>query len=167
ERWGKCGDRHERRPADVHHRGVHFTGSPSRARGRRVKPVPTREGEGARPSGRLPGGLLAFLSFVVPGVGQLAARRWIRGSLMLLLTLATIAALVAYERGSSTGSLAGTIVRKDVLIGLLVVNVVVYLLHAACMVDAWRLGRHGSLASALVLAVLLVIAVAPHAALAF
>ena len=47
---------------------------------------------------RVPGALLAACSLIVPGAGQMLARRWVRGVLMLVAVALAAAAAVAYLR---------------------------------------------------------------------
>lgn len=117
---------------------------------------------------RVPGALLAACSLIVPGAGQMLARRWVRGVLMLVVATAAGIGLVAYLRDQSLGSLAGEIVRREVLIGIFAANAAVFLLRAVCIVDAYRLGRRGSrVLQAAVLTVLLALAATPHAVIAY
>jgi LCP family protein required for cell wall assembly len=116
---------------------------------------------------RVPGVVYAACSLLVPGAGQIAARRYVRGALMVLVAIALAVGLAMYVRGQSLGSLASDIVDRDVLIGVFVVNAVIYVLRAACVVDAYRLGRRGRRSvQALVLAGVLALAAVPHAAIA-
>lgn len=122
--------------------------------------------EGGR--SRVPGAILAACSLILPGAGQMLARRWVRGALMLLAVALAGAIAAAYMRNQSLGSLAGEIVRREVLIGVFVANAVIFLLRAVCIVDAYRLGRRGSrVLQAAVLAALLTLAAAPHAVVAY
>ena len=117
---------------------------------------------------RVPGAVLGACSLILPGAGQMLARRWVRGVLMLIIATAAGIGLVAYLRDQSLGSLAGDIVRREVLIGIFAANAAVFLLRAVCIVDAYRLGRRGSrLLQAGVLAALLALAAVPHAAVAY
>ena len=116
----------------------------------------------------MPGAVLGACSLILPGAGQLLARRWVRGVLMLLVATAAGIGLIAYLRDQSLGSLAGDIVRREVLIGIFAANGAVFLLRAVCIVDAYRLGRRGSrVLQAGVLAALLALAAVPHAAVAY
>ena len=117
---------------------------------------------------RVPGAVLGACSLILPGAGQMLARRWVRGVLMLLVATAAGIGLIAYLRDQSLGSLAGDIVRREVLIGIFAANGAVFLLRAVCIVDAYRLGRRGSrVLQAGVLAALLALAAVPHAAVAY
>jgi len=125
------------------------------------------EGDAAGRGRRVPGAVYAACSLVVPGAGQLLARRYVRGALMVLAAIALVVGLVLYVRGQSLGSLASDIVDRDVLIGVFVANAVIFVLRAVCIVDAYRLGRRGRRpVQALVLAGFLAVAAAPHAAIA-
>lgn len=128
-----------------------------------------------RPRDTYPRRLLrAFLSFLVPGTGQLLAGARRRGFVMLAIVgVILVAGLVLLSRG--TDSILSYAVQPKVLLGLVGFNVLLLLFRVFAMVDAYltvktgtyspprprgmRLGLVGA-----VLALLLILTIGPHAA---
>ena len=77
-----------------------------------------------RPPLRASRALAAFLSFLVPGTGQLVAGRVIAGLLFLLpVVVAIVAGVIA--AGGDRGRLAGVLVQPSVLLGIVLLLFVV------------------------------------------
>jgi LCP family protein required for cell wall assembly len=114
-------------------------------------------------------GLAAFLSFVLPGLGQSSTGRIRRGLFFAIPTLAVPAlglALLLRDRVA----MLGILLEPGVLETLLAINVVLAAFHLLAVIDAHRLARRrrgGSWtkASAFVLTALLLATVALHGAL--
>jgi polyisoprenyl-teichoic acid--peptidoglycan teichoic acid transferase len=82
----------------------------------------------------------AVLSFVLPGLGQLALGRVRRGLLIVIPAVAVCAAAVAIA-AAGPRALLETLVRRDVLVGLLVLNFVLAAYHLAAIADAFEVAR--------------------------
>lgn len=115
-------------------------------------------------------GVAAFLSFLLPGLGQTSAGRLRRGILFAIPALAVpIVALAVVLRGRL--ATLGFLLSPGVLEALLAVNVALGAYHVLAIIDAHRLAsrRHGSGAwtrlSATVLVALLLATVALHGAI--
>ena len=82
--------------------------------------------------------MAAFLSFLLPGLGQIYAGRLGRGIAMAvpILAVATVTLIVA---GTGWSRVLDLLVRTEVLVLLLVANVVLFAYHVAAVVDAHRL----------------------------
>jgi LCP family protein required for cell wall assembly len=80
----------------------------------------------------------AFLSFLLPGLGQIYAGRLGRGIAMAvpILAVATVTLIVA---GTGWSRVLDLLVRTEILVLLLVVNLVLFAYHAVAIVDAHRL----------------------------
>jgi LCP family protein required for cell wall assembly len=87
-------------------------------------------------------GIAAFLSFLVPGLGQAWAGEGIRGLVVALPFVAAIAlaAGTVFAAGGLIG-LAGIVVEPAVLVALLVVDVLFLLYRAWAIIDAQRVAR--------------------------
>jgi hypothetical protein len=95
-------------------------------------------------AGRAPNAFMAgFLSFLVPGTGQLYAGRLRRGITMLAVTLVVAAAVLAVWLQGSIFVLR-LVVQPDVLLALLVANALFFVFHVHCVVDAYRGARRPS-----------------------
>src|SRR5687767_12884013 len=79
----------------------------------------------------------AFLSFVLPGLGQLYAGRFRRGIALAVPALAAVA-LVLVAAGAGWSRVLDLLVRTDVLVLLLLANLVLLAYHVAAVVDAHR-----------------------------
>ena len=127
----------------------------------------------SRPRDSYPARLLrAFLSALIPGLGQLVAGGRRRAFLLLAIFAAvTVAAVVILTRGIDT--LVGWALQPTVLLALLIADVVLMLVRMFAVIDAWLTAKAGSLrpvrlsggrmllmASGLV--IILVFTVAPH-----
>ncbi|MFI5254961.1 MAG: LCP family protein [Candidatus Limnocylindrales bacterium] len=110
--------------------------------------------------------LAAFLSFLVPGLGQLVSGRVRQGLTFLLPVLFLVALAIAMVLGDHI-RLLGFLVRPEVLLGLFLLNVLFLIWRAAAIVDAWRSNHPGRVRvnalSTIVLAVLLLVTVGTHA----
>jgi LCP family protein required for cell wall assembly len=95
--------------------------------------------EGRKPQPASPG-LAAFLSFVFPGLGQVALGALQRGFILALPLLAFIV-LVALLALLDRGDAIGAIVKPEVVLGLVVFDVVLGLIHLVAIGDAYRLAR--------------------------
>lgn len=106
--------------------GLSESGSPSPTRpSRRFRPSPT---------------LAAFLSLLVPGMGQLAAGRIIRGVLVALPAVGVVVvSATLFARGRVDA--VATLVSPGVLDGILIANVVLAVYHAWAIFDARRVAR--------------------------
>jgi polyisoprenyl-teichoic acid--peptidoglycan teichoic acid transferase len=84
--------------------------------------------------------LAALLSFLLPGAGQLYVGRPRRALFFLVPALIVWVALLA---GLAAGwwAVFGLLVRPAVLNALLIVNVLLFLLHGAAVIDAYALAR--------------------------
>jgi LCP family protein required for cell wall assembly len=107
--------------------------------------------------------IAAVLSALIPGAGQLYARKPVRAALFFVPTLAvTLGAFLFVDRGAL--GMAGLLVRPSFLTGLLILDVVLLVWRIAAVMDAFLLlsvdGERGWLAVPLSL-LLLVVAV-PH-----
>jgi LCP family protein required for cell wall assembly len=108
--------------------------------------------------------LAATLSFVVPGLGQLALGSVRRGLLYLL----PVAALVAFGAAVAAPDLVrflGSLVRPDVLVGVFILNICLFAWRGLAIVDAWRTAAEGTPRGALttlVVVALLLVTAATH-----
>lgn len=106
---------------------------------------------------------------IVPGAGQLLAKRWWRGAAMLAVTAALVTAAAVATTGGAA-PLASLLVRPDALVALLAGNVALAVFRLAAAVDAFRLviGGHLAgvgqrLAAGIVVIALAAATAAPHA----
>lgn len=109
-----------------------------------------------RPPLRASRALAAFLSFLVPGTGQLVAGRVIAGLLFLLpVVVAIVGGVIA--AGGDRGRLAGILVQPSVLLGIVIGDVVVFLWRSAAILDAWwrAKGPRTSVSTAVLVTVLM------------
>lgn len=102
----------------------------------------TGQAEGAaRRRSRWPGPLAAaFLSFLLPGLGQAASGAWRRG-LVLFAPIVLIAATAIAYAGRGLGYLVGSLLQPSVLLGLIVLNIALIGYRLLVMLDAYRLAR--------------------------
>jgi polyisoprenyl-teichoic acid--peptidoglycan teichoic acid transferase len=127
----------------------------------------------SRPRDSYPARLLrAFLSAIIPGLGQLLAGVRRRGFFLLaIFVVVTVAAIIILTRG--TDAIVGWALQPRVLLTLLVIDIVVMLVRMFAVVDAWLTAKAGSLKPArpsgprmlltgALLALILVFTVAPH-----
>ncbi len=87
------------------------------------------------------GTLRALLSFILPGLGQVAGGRVVRGLLLAAFPIAVFVGIVATTISAlATGfdSILDLLLRPDVLAGLLVANAALAAIHAFSIVDAYR-----------------------------
>lgn len=82
----------------------------------------------------------AFLSFLLPGLGQMWAGRPRRG-LLFLLPIAVVVALFAVPAARSLGYLMGQLLQPPVLIALIVGNLVFIGYRILAIVDAYRVAE--------------------------
>ncbi len=109
----------------------------------------------------------AFLSFLLPGAGQLYAGERRRGIAMLTLSgLALVFLLRQVRSMGSKGGFAAHAVDTRFLLALLAVDVALLLFRVFSIFDAFRLGRAPQAAAA-TLGVLTLFAIAPHAAVGY
>ena len=113
----------------------------------------------APPSLRRSPALAATLSFLLPGLGQLALGRIRRGLLFLLPVLVPFVLVVAVASTNVVHFVAG-LVRPDVLLSIFVVNLGLLAWRGLAILDAWRSAAAGTprtaLATVVVLGLLLV-----------
>jgi LCP family protein required for cell wall assembly len=81
--------------------------------------------------------LAAFLSFFVPGLGQVVSGRPRRG-LIFLAPIVFLVLVVLEMLAGDRGKLIGFLVRPEVLIGLFVLNLLLLIWRGAAIIDAWR-----------------------------
>jgi LCP family protein required for cell wall assembly len=108
--------------------------------------------------------LAAFLSLIVPGLGQLYLGRWARGLAMVAIGLLIGAAALACWLLGPVFVLR-LLVRPDVLLGLLVVNTLLFLFRLHSVVDAYRTAR--ARLGVGVVAALFALTAAPHAVVGY
>ena len=109
----------------------------------------------------------AFLSFLVPGAGQIYAGKRRRGIAMLLVSGGFLVFLLLQVRSmGSRGGIAARAVDTRFLLALLAADLVLLAFRLASIFDAFRLGRAPQAAAA-TLGVLTLFAVAPHAAVGY
>jgi LCP family protein required for cell wall assembly len=109
----------------------------------------------------------AFLSFLLPGAGQIYAGERRRGIAMLLLSGLTLVFLLRRVRSmGGRGGIAAHAVDTRFLLALLAVDLALLLFRVFSILDAFRLGRapHAAVAT---LGVLTLFAIAPHAAVGY
>jgi polyisoprenyl-teichoic acid--peptidoglycan teichoic acid transferase len=86
----------------------------------------------------------AALSFAFPGLGQLAAGRPRRAALFLVPALAVVALLIlaagVVAAGAGAGIL-GVLVRREVLVALVMLALLLLVAHVAAIIDSWQLAR--------------------------
>jgi polyisoprenyl-teichoic acid--peptidoglycan teichoic acid transferase len=127
-----------------------------------------------RPRDTYPRRLLrAFLSFLVPGTGQLLAGARRRGFIMLAIVgVILIGGLVLLSRGTDT--ILSYAVQPKILLGLIGFNVILLLFRVFAMVDAFLTVKSGTYSPArppgarmgligAALALLLILTIGPHA----
>jgi LCP family protein required for cell wall assembly len=79
----------------------------------------------------------AVLSFLLPGLGQASAGAIRRGALMAIPTLAVVvAAAGAFVAGAA--ATVGLVLRPEIIVALLGLNIAFGLYHLVAVVDAWR-----------------------------
>jgi LCP family protein required for cell wall assembly len=85
-------------------------------------------------------GVAAFLSFVLPGLGQVALGAFRRGFLLGIplvgLIVVTLLALFV-----DRGDVIGALVKPDVVLALVILDVLLGLIHVIAIGDAYRLAR--------------------------
>jgi LCP family protein required for cell wall assembly len=115
----------------------------------------------------------AFLSFILPGLGQAYLRRWVRAAAWLFLPLVSLAVGASLVAGPDRTAVLTRLADPDILLGAIGLVVLDLLYRLCSMIDAWYLGRDplvGSAttrtASALGLVILAVVLVASHGAIA-
>jgi len=105
--------------------------------------------------------LAATLSFVAPGLGQLA-RGSVRRGLLYLLPVVALIAFVAAVAAADPVRFVTTLVRPDVLVGVFILNAGLFAWRGLAIVDAWRTAAagppRGALATLVVIGLLLVTA---------
>lgn len=80
----------------------------------------------------------ALLSLVVPGLGQWALGRWLRG-LLFVAPLLGLPLLLGLAAAASTSELLAAAVRPQVLVGLVALDLLLFLHRSISVVDAYRL----------------------------
>jgi LCP family protein required for cell wall assembly len=114
--------------------------------------------------------IASILSFVLPGLGQVSAGAVRRGALIATPAVAVFGAAVGLALAGG-GTVMDTLLRPEILIGLLVLNLLLAAYHVSAIVDAHRIARSGAgrplarRASALFLAILVVGTLSLHGAL--
>jgi LCP family protein required for cell wall assembly len=116
--------------------------------------------------------LAAFLSFLLPGLGQGWLGRFRRGIVMALPVLLLIGFAIGVYLEQGRARTLGLLLQPGVLVTLLIVNVALLLWRGGAIVDAFRLGRRKGIAGrpgrvgwrgGTALAVLLLLTIAMHA----
>lgn len=132
------------------------------------------------PGRRLPGGrplLAALLSLLLPGAGQVYARRPLRGALMLAVTAGLAAGAVLVAR-QEPADLLRLLVQPRVLLGILAADLVLWAFRTVAVADAYHLAGAGAAPAAgfrrlrgaarsSALLALLAITAAPHGVVAY
>jgi len=132
----------------------------------RGQPPPRRRRPPPPPRRRL-AARCAFLSFLVPGAGQIYAGARRRGIAMLLVSAAILVYLLRRVRSmDSPGGIAAHAVDTRFLLGLLALNLFLLAFRVFSIFDAFRLGRAPQAAAA-TLGILTLFAIAPHAAIGY
>ena len=123
--------------------------------------------------GRSPA-VAAFLSFLIPGLGQAWAGQGRRGLLIALpvLTVGLIVGLVLLNVGGIVG-LAGVVLQPPILVAILILDLALLVYRGWAIIDGYRVARgtgrprSGGIVGAAVLAGLLLLTVAPHGLVAY
>src|SRR3990170_4625447 len=107
--------------------------------------------------------LAATLSFVVPGLGQLALGS-VRRGLLYLLPVAALVAFAAAGAAADPVRFLASLVRPDVLVGVFILNLCLFAWRSLASVDAWRTVAEGTPRGALttVVVALLLATAATH-----
>jgi LCP family protein required for cell wall assembly len=103
--------------------------------------------EGSRGSGPASPGRAAFLSFVLPGLGQIALGSFSRGLVLGLPILATVV-IAAFFILADHADLISGLFDPTVILVLVVLDVLLGLLHIIAIGDAYWLARRRAIASA-------------------
>jgi LCP family protein required for cell wall assembly len=82
----------------------------------------------------------AFLSFVLPGLGQIALGAFQRG-VILGLPLVAVIVLGAFLFATDKAEVFGALVKPDVVLGLVALDLLLGLIHLIAVGDAYRLAR--------------------------
>jgi LCP family protein required for cell wall assembly len=96
------------------------------------------------------------LSFLVPGLGQLYARRW-RAALGFALPVVLFAAIAVHESSQGPAHLVGRLLDPAIGVALVIALVGLAAWRIAAVLDAWRTGRRTLLSWTLVPSLVLVI----------
>ena len=83
--------------------------------------------------------LAVFLSFLLPGTGQLLTGR-IRAGLFFLLPFLSVIVIALVAAGGDRGQLLGYLVQPSVLLGIAAFDIVILAWRIAAILDAWRGG---------------------------
>jgi LCP family protein required for cell wall assembly len=83
----------------------------------------------------------AFLSFILPGLGQAYLGRWLRALAWVALPVIVTALVIGIALSSDRNELAGQLLIPAVQLAVLGAIVVDLLYRLAAMLDAWRLGQ--------------------------
>lgn len=102
---------------------------------------------GARGSGPASPGRAAFLSFVLPGLGQIALGSFSRGIVLALPILATVVIAAFFILADHAGLISG-LFDPTVILALVALDVLLGLLHLIAIGDAYWLARRRAIASA-------------------
>ena len=111
--------------------------------------------------------LAAFLSFLVPGTGQLMTGRVRAGLLFLVPALSAVLVGIAISNGDR-GGLLGFLVQPSVLLGIVLLDVLIFVWRAAAILDAWWTGSskvQRTTRSATAIVALLAVTAATHFAI--
>jgi LCP family protein required for cell wall assembly len=89
----------------------------------------------------------AFLSFLLPGLGHVYLRRWLRAVVWAILPVLAMTATVAVLAGPNRTDLLASLVDPDMLLAVLLVIALDLLYRLAAVLDAWQLARDRSVGS--------------------
>jgi len=106
--------------------------------------------------------LAATLSFVVPGLGQLALGS-VRRGLLYLLPVAALVAFAAAVAAADPVRFLASLVRPDVLVGVFILNLCLFAWRSLASVDAWRTVAEGTPRGALTTVVVVALLLATAA----
>jgi polyisoprenyl-teichoic acid--peptidoglycan teichoic acid transferase len=113
----------------------------------------------------------AFLSFIVPGLGQMWVGAVTRGILLIVPIVILVGGLAGFVIGEGSARFLGLALQPSALLAILALDLVVLVYRLLAIVDAYRLGRRQTLpetrrgrttASLSVLVMLLIATLAMH-----
>ncbi len=87
--------------------------------------------------------LAAFLSFLLPGLGQVWAGAVTRGVLLILPIVILVGGIAGFVIGQGSARFLGIALQPGVLLGILAIDAVLLVYRVVAIVDAYLLGRPG------------------------